>query len=104
MLHCKKRQSHRQRRAHMEVRDDCRHAAEEKAMFEFLRERLLRRRLFERIRNELSQHTQGQLHDLHIGPGDIDAIAWRGSYGPLAPERGSLRAALAAREEKQPRS
>lgn len=71
-------------------------------MFELLREHLLRRRLFERIRNELGQHTQGQLHDLHIGSGDIDAIAWRGAYGPLAPDREALHAALAAREGRRP--
>jgi hypothetical protein len=58
---------------------------------ERLRERALRRRIHDRIRAELSQHSHRELHDLPIGPGDIDRIAWAGAYGPRTPSAAALR-------------
>jgi uncharacterized protein YjiS (DUF1127 family) len=42
-------------------------------------------RTYHRIRNELLTHTPRELFDLRIGPGDIDRIAWEGSFGANAP-------------------
>jgi hypothetical protein len=55
------------------------------------RERATRRRTYERIRAELSQHSHRELYDLRIGPGDIDRIAWEGAYGVHAPSAAALR-------------
>jgi uncharacterized protein YjiS (DUF1127 family) len=48
-------------------------------MFEYVRENLRRWRVFQRLRRELLRHNHRELYDLGIGPGDIDAVAWRGA-------------------------
>ncbi len=69
-------------------------------MLTSLRERFLRRRLYERIRAELSQHGHRELYDLGIGPGDIEGVAKAGAYGPQragnAPSRSATQAGHAA--------
>jgi uncharacterized protein YjiS (DUF1127 family) len=49
------------------------------AMLEYVRDWLIRWRVFRRLRDELLQHNHRELYDLGIGPGDIDRIAWRGA-------------------------
>jgi len=50
-------------------------------MIEFLRDLIARRRIYNRIRNELSQHNHRELYDLRITSGDIDRVAREGAYG-----------------------